>query len=474
MPKPKPEPATETEIPATPMVREIPLNQLVLSALNVRRTERDADIGTLAEDIAAHGLMQNLIVTPAHDSTAEMPDGEDWTYKFEVIAGARRMQALNLLATDGRLPFDHPVLCRIDMRSSARETSLSENLQRVAMNPADEFEAFAGIVGQSGNAALREEAIELCAKRFGKTPGYVAGRLRLADLAPDILEALRTDRIGVEAAKAYAAVSDHRLQLQVFKEREKDSYNGHKPQIIRERLRGKTLSLDDGRMVWIGIDAYRAAGGRTEVEMFMGTQGEERAIDAALLDRLVKEKAEAEIPALAKKAGYKEGLFAGGSTGGAAAWPKAPKGFERAYDYGGTPSKARLKKSVAVFAVALGGDQLVLLGRFRPKDEVMQASTYTPPTEEELAAAARDRAIDTIAARLAVGAFKGSPFEGRAFWPNSRWVGAVEHVSEDYVLVAVQVKVSANDIAGMREAAAEKYDAEQAEAEAHNGEEVDA
>jgi ParB family chromosome partitioning protein len=446
---------------------QIPLDRLMLSSLNVRQTERDADIAGLAEAIAAKGLKQNLVAIPAHFTTAvgaeEVTEG-DWDDRFEVTAGGRRLQAMQLLAADGRLPGDFPVPCMIEAREEARETSLDENLHKIAMNPADEFDAFMHIVAERAAAGDdRGAAIAYCAKRYGKTVGYVEGRLRLAGLAPEILDALRAGRIGMDAAKAYAAVSDHKLQLAVFKEREKDSWHGHKPSTIRERLRGKTIGLKDRRVTYVGLDAYLAAGGRTEVEMFMGETGEERLIDVGKLDKMVRDKAEAAIPAKVKKDGFKEGLYATPGTWGDPNWPKPPKGFERAYSYYGTkpPTKAQLKKSIGVYTVA---------GRFKPTTEksASPGDSYRPKTEEEIAAERREHAIATIAARLAVGPFAGSPFEGRAYWPanNNRWIDPIEQVNDTEVLVVVQVKVTTADIDAQREAATAKYDAELAEAEA--------
>ena len=46
-------------------VTTIPLNDLVPSAANVRRTTPNVRIEELAASIAAHGLLQNLTVRPA-------------------------------------------------------------------------------------------------------------------------------------------------------------------------------------------------------------------------------------------------------------------------------------------------------------------------------------------------------------------------------------------------------------------------
>ncbi|MEO5605591.1 MAG: ParB N-terminal domain-containing protein [Novosphingobium sp.] len=463
-------PAEIGEVSFTP----IPLSQLMLSNLNVRQTERDADIESLAEDIAARGLKQNLVVVPAHFTTGVAE--ADWAGKFEVVAGGRRYQALRFLAEAGRIAADHPVICKVEDRDEARETSLSENLHKVSMNPADEFDAFALIVRQAGGLKDTRPldhtaAVAYCAKRFGVTVKHVEGRLRLADLAPEILEALRTGGINLESAKAYAGVPDHKLQLKVFKEQGKSSWKTHDPRAVRDALRGKTCPTTDPRVIYVGQQAYLDADGRIEAEMFMGANGVERITNVALLDKLVKAKAEEALPAIAKAEGWKEVRFA---TRGAydANFPKEPAGFTKPYEYGKTAadiSKAERKKSIGVYMISQDGDGLTYAGRFKPagQDEPQRAG-YVAPTPEERAESERNDEIETIACRLAVGQFAGTPFEGRAFWPRStRWVDAIDAINDDEVLVAVLVKVTSDQIEAQRAEAATRYDArlaEQAEA----------
>ncbi len=453
-----------------PMVPElVEISRLCMSGLNVRRTERDADIASLAEDIAANGLKQNLVVIPAHFMTAEIENigtkRGAFDGKMEVIAGARRFQALQLLVKDGRLPADTPIPCLVETREAARSTSLSENLQRVAMNPADEFEAYAAITAELENqGATPEDAQRQCARRFGKTVSHVEGRLRLAALAPDILQALREDRLTFEAAKAYATVSDTDLQLKVFQQEAKSNWQPHNPASIRDKLRGKTLPVTDARVRFVGLETYLAEGGRTEVEMFMGAQGEERIMDIRLLEKLAAEKAEPLVDAQAKKDGFLSGLYASGVMHQHTR-PKAPSGFSTPGWDNHSPTKAQLKKSIGIYAIDAAGSGLTKVGRYMPNSEKSKHPVHTPPTEEELAAARRERDISNIAARLAVGPFAGSPFEGRAYWPRYNVV-PVDHISDDEVMVAVLVKVTAADIAAQRSAAEEQYEAALAEQQA--------
>src|SRR5665213_4300116 len=106
--------------------QEIPFNKLVLSQSNIRLTKAGVSIEELAEDIAHRGLLQNLNVRPVLDA-----QGAE-TGMFEVPAGGRRFQALQLLVKQKRLAKTAPVRCNVkkaDDPISAEEDSLAENVQ---------------------------------------------------------------------------------------------------------------------------------------------------------------------------------------------------------------------------------------------------------------------------------------------------------------------------------------------------------
>ena len=103
-------------------IRDIPLSQLELSPGNVRKTPADAAAFTeLKASIAAHGLLENLI-------TRSLGPGPDGPGRYAVIAGGRRLAAMQALAAEGALDEDHPVPCRmIGGIVAAEEVSLAEN-----------------------------------------------------------------------------------------------------------------------------------------------------------------------------------------------------------------------------------------------------------------------------------------------------------------------------------------------------------
>ena len=134
-------------------IRDIPLSQLELSPDNARKTPADASAFTeLKASIAAHGLLENLIAR-------SMGPGTGCIARYAVIAGGRRLAAMQALAAEGALDEDHPVPCRmIGAIVAAEEVSLAENSVRAAMHPADQVEAFRRLADAGSTAAPSRRA----------------------------------------------------------------------------------------------------------------------------------------------------------------------------------------------------------------------------------------------------------------------------------------------------------------------------
>ena len=266
--------------------RDIPFDKLVLSQSNVRRIKAGVSVEELAEDIARRGLLQGLSVRPVFDA-----DGVE-TGQFEIPAGGRRFQALSLLVKQKRLAKTAPVPCVLrDVTSDilAEDDSLAENMQRVALHPLDQFRAFVALRDKGQG----EEAI---AAAFFVTPQIVKQRLKLASVAPALLEVYAEDGITLEQLMAFTVNTDHARQVQVW-DAVKNSWN-KEPYAIRRMLTETSVRASDRRAVFVGVDAYEAAGGVVLRDLFQGDDGGWLE-DPALLDRLVAEKLQAETEALA-------------------------------------------------------------------------------------------------------------------------------------------------------------------------------
>lgn len=227
--------------------QQIEIKHLDRSALNVRKTDSHAAMEELKASIVAHGLMQNLVVVPAKKG------------RFEVIAGGRRLEALTQLQTEGTLPDDHAVPCRIADPSEAAELSLAENTVREAMHPADEFEAFASLIGK-GNTA------EQVAQRFGVSRRTVEGRMRLARVAPELIREYREGELTLDALMAFTVTDDHQKQLSAYESL--SDWDLKRPDSIRDALTEELVEAKTKMAQFVTLQTYLDAGGTTRTDLF--------------------------------------------------------------------------------------------------------------------------------------------------------------------------------------------------------------
>jgi ParB family chromosome partitioning protein len=236
---------------------------------NVRKTPR-MSIPELAASIQRVGLLQNLIVIASSD-------GEH----YEVVAGGRRLAALKLLAKKHRIAKDWEVPCLLVADGTARTASLTENVQREAMHPADQFEAFAALVAEG-------RPIEDIAADFSVTPLVVQRRLKLANVSPRLMADYRADAVTLDQLMALAITDDHAAQESAF-------YDAptwqRQPSALRDRLTEREIDAYRHPLVrFVGLDAYEAAGGGVRRDLFAEGDAGVYLTDAALLDRLAQDR----------------------------------------------------------------------------------------------------------------------------------------------------------------------------------------
>lgn len=274
--KPTTSKKTEANGSATPDgatdIRLIPLDQLEPSPLNVRKVAASAsDDAELIASIRETGLKQNLVVHALSDT------------RFAVDAGGRRLKALKQLAEDGVIRAGHPVPCLVEAERNAILTSATENLQRAAMHPADQFEAFDKMIGEG-----RSE--EETALKFGVSVDLVRRRLKLARVAPEIIEQFRAGDLTLECVMAFTLTDDHDRQLEVWNA-VKGGYHIH-PQSIKRQLTETAHSANSALGRFVGIEAYEAAGGVLLRDLF-DDRASAHMENPDLLERLAIEKLQA-------------------------------------------------------------------------------------------------------------------------------------------------------------------------------------
>jgi ParB family chromosome partitioning protein len=254
-------------------VRNIPLDKLVRSPANVRKTPPSAaEDAELKASIRARGLKQNLVV---HPSTGEKG-------VHAVTAGGRRLKVLQELAAEGVIPADFKVPCLVEEPEAALETSLMENRIRAALSPADEFVAMAALIAAGAT-------IDAVATRFGVSERHVRQRLRLGKLAPELLDAYRDGDISLDVVTAFTLGADHTAQLAVWNQLKDNSYIP--PYTVRRLLTQAAIPVDSDLGLFVGSAAYEAAGGTVTRDLF-SADDEGFMDDAALVRRLAIEKLE--------------------------------------------------------------------------------------------------------------------------------------------------------------------------------------
>ncbi len=249
----------------------VPLASLIKSPLNVRTVPYSAEsVSELAESIKGVGLLQNLVV---HALPGD---------RYGVAAGGRRLAALNMLAERNILPADWPVRVKIIPQELATAASMTENGHRRDMHPAEQIAGFRAMAQEGKTPAQIGDLL-------GYSPRHVQRMLKLADLAPVILDALAEDRITTEHCQALALENDTARQVQVFEAACQSGWGG-KPEVqtIRRLVTESEVAVaGNSKFRFVGADAFSPDELRTD--LFSDDEGgyvDCVALDAALLEKL--------------------------------------------------------------------------------------------------------------------------------------------------------------------------------------------
>ncbi|EET9737207.1 ParB/RepB/Spo0J family partition protein [Escherichia coli] len=249
----------------------VPLASLIKSPLNVRTVPYSVEsVSELAESIKGVGLLQNLVV---HTLPGE---------RYGVAAGGRRLAALNMLAERDIIQADWPVRVKVIPQELATAASMTENGHRRDMHPAEQIAGFRAMAQEGKTPAQIGDLL-------GYSPRHVQRILKLADLAPVILDALAEDRITTEHCQALALENDTARQVQVFEAACQSGWGG-KPEVqtIRRLVTESEVAVaGNSKFRFVGADAFSPDELRTDLFSDDGDGYVDRvALDAALLEKL--------------------------------------------------------------------------------------------------------------------------------------------------------------------------------------------
>ena len=274
---------------------DLTADRLCVSPLNVRLCAEDAeDTEWLENSIFANGLIYPLVVHALEDGS------------FGALDGGRRFRAIRRLIDAGRLPADWPVPCVI--RADLSEAEMTELSLTAALQPRDlrPWEIDAAIL----RAHAQGDSVAVIAAAIGQPERWVARHLRLGGLVPEIFEAYAAGTISAEQAAAFAATENQDLQRAAWTHFSGLDRWQREPQHIRAWLKIGDRELE--RLLrFVGADAYRAAGGRFELDLFAdGPEAERgRVVDEGILRELAENALASERQQLRKATGRSDLRF---------------------------------------------------------------------------------------------------------------------------------------------------------------------
>ena len=197
IPEGEPTASDTNEVLIDSPLRVIDITVIRPNSYQPRRVFDDETLQSLADSIAAVGVIQPIIVK------AGVTVGE-----FELIAGERRWRAAQIAGLTSI-----PALIQDDLTSrDSLERAIVENLHRVDLNALEEAAAYQQLIDEFG---LTHDEV---AQRVGKNRTTVTNILRLLQLGPAAQEALSQGKISAGHARALLAVADVTRQAQLVSE----------------------------------------------------------------------------------------------------------------------------------------------------------------------------------------------------------------------------------------------------------------
>ncbi len=151
------------------------------------RKEFDQEaLSQLAESIAAHGLIQPIVVR----STAS----SDF---YEIIAGERRWRASKMAGLT-EVPV---IIMELDDKKAA-QVAIIENVQREDLNPMEEAAAYRSLVRDFD---MTQEELS---RQIGKSRSAIANTMRLLELPPEVTALVRSGSLSAGHARALLALKN--------------------------------------------------------------------------------------------------------------------------------------------------------------------------------------------------------------------------------------------------------------------------
>lgn len=243
--------STQTPRPPERTRATVSLRDLAVAPENLRFAEPpDDQVPELAATIRAAGVMQPLTVRPGR-GRKEAP--------YMALDGRRRLLALGLLAEAGEIDGDYPVDVFVETEPARQAAAVVLTNTAAPVHIADVVAA----IGRMLKARLTPAAI---AGALGYDEVEIRRLAALASLPETAIAALRAGRLTLRQARLLARLSDRKTQGEIA--RLALEGRGFQEWRVREALDAAQVDLQDPRLVLVGLERYREAGGRIEADLF--------------------------------------------------------------------------------------------------------------------------------------------------------------------------------------------------------------
>ena len=170
----------------------LPVSEIEPNRSQPRRDFDEESLRELADSIAAHGVLQPLLVRPLAEGG------------YQLVAGERRWRASRMAGL-----FEVPVIIREMTDSEMMQIAMIENLQRENLNPVEEAMGYRMLIDEYH---LTQEEIS---KSVGKSRPVIANALRILSLPKEILDMVSEGKISAGHARALLSFSDKAEQMRV-------------------------------------------------------------------------------------------------------------------------------------------------------------------------------------------------------------------------------------------------------------------
>lgn len=178
------------------IIDEVEIHKIKKPLIPIYGSERSEN-DELIDSIRQNGLLQPVVVRTRGNF-------------FEIIAGCRRYSACRALGF-------RKIICHVAELDdkTAFEVSLTENIQRMSLNPIEEARAFKTYVDNFGWGGLTE-----LASKISKSNAYVCKRLSLLELPAELLDRISKHHVSPSTAEELIPIKDsnerHRISNMII------------------------------------------------------------------------------------------------------------------------------------------------------------------------------------------------------------------------------------------------------------------